>query len=80
MTTAIHTFCRVGADGRVVVPVGVEEAGTEVEVTIAPRNGVKRASEMTPKEHAAFIETIAGKWVGDFPEFPDPPPETRDPL
>jgi hypothetical protein len=80
MTTAIKKLCKVGPDGSVVVAVGIEEAGNEVEVTIAPRSTFKRASEMTAKEHAAFIESIAGTWVGEFPEIPDLPPETRDPL
>ena len=36
MTREIRTTCRVGPDGRIVVPVGVAEAGNEVDVTIAP--------------------------------------------
>ena len=79
MTRSIRTICRVGPDGSVVVPVGVEEAGKEVEVTVAPREG-KWASEMTPEEYAAFIDSVTGKWVGDFPEIEDAPPEERDPL
>ena len=80
MTTSIHTVCKVRPDGSVVVPVGVEEAGNEVEVTISPKPRVKRASDMTPEEYAAFIDGIAGKWEGNFPEIEDLPPETRDPL
>ena len=79
MTGSIHKTCTVRPDGSVVVPVGVEEAGNEVEVTVAPKGG-KRASEMTPEEYAAFIDSITGKWVGDFPEIEDAPPEERDPL
>jgi hypothetical protein len=79
MTGAIHKICTVRADGSIVVPVGLEEAGKEVEVTVAPMEG-KRAGEMTPQEYAAFIDSVAGKWVGDFPEIEDAPPEERDPL
>lgn len=80
MTTAIRKICRVGADGSLVIPVGIEEAGAEVEVTIIPKAGRKKATEMTPQEHAAFIDSIAGTWIGDFPEMSDPPVEIRDPL
>jgi hypothetical protein len=80
MTTVIHTICKVRPDGSVIVPVGIEDAGSEVEVTIAPKRARKLASEMTPEEYAAFIDSIAGKWEGEFPEIEDLPPETRDPL
>jgi hypothetical protein len=80
MTTSIHTTCRVRPDGSVVVPVGVEDAGMEVEVTITPKRKAKRASEMSPEEYSAFIDSIAGKWVGEFPDIEDPPPGSRDPL
>jgi hypothetical protein len=79
MTRAIRITCTVRPDGNVVVPVGLEEAGKEVEVTVAPKGG-KRANEMTPEEYAAFIDSVTGKWVGDFPEIEDAPPEQRDPL
>ncbi len=80
MITAIQKICRVGSDGSVVIPVGIEEAGTEVEVTIIPKTTRKKASQMTPQEHADFIDSIAGTWIGDFPEQSDPPVEVRDPL
>jgi hypothetical protein len=57
----IKTICKVRPDGSIVVPVGVEEAGKEAEVTLAPRKLGKRASEMTPKEYAAFVDSFAGK-------------------
>ena len=78
--TAIRTICKVRPDGNVLVPVGVEDAGTEVEVTVTPKRARKLASEMTPEEYASFIDAIAGKWEGEFPELEDLPPERRDPL
>jgi hypothetical protein len=80
MTTQIRTTCKVRADGSVIVPIGVEEAGNEVEVIVSPKRGGKRASEMTPDEYAAFIDGITGKWIGEFPETDDVPPEERHPL
>jgi hypothetical protein len=80
MTRAIRTICTVRPDGSIVVPVGVEEAGRDVEVTIIPLTPTKRAADMTEDEYAAFIDAIAGQWVGEWPEAPDPPPEARDPL
>ncbi|MDB5322303.1 MAG: hypothetical protein JWN40_3934 [Phycisphaerales bacterium] len=80
MTTEIRAIYKVRSDGSIVVPVGVEEAGNEVEVTVTPRRLGKRASEMTPAEYAAFIDGITGKWVGEFPDIEDVPPEERDPL
>lgn len=81
MITAIRKICRVGNDVSLVIPVGIEEAGAEVEVTIIPnKTAPKMSSQMTPQEHAAFIDSIAGTWIGDFPEISDPPIEIRDPL
>lgn len=80
MTTQIRTTCRVRSDGSVVVPVGIEEAGNEVEVIVSPKPAGKRASEMTTEEYAAFIDSITGKWVGEFPEIDDAAPEERHPL
>jgi hypothetical protein len=34
--TTIRTNVKVGPDGRIVVPVGIDEAGKEVNVTIIP--------------------------------------------
>ena len=80
MTAAIHRICKVGPDGNVLIPVGVEEAGSEVMVTVSPPAVPKLARDMTPEEHRNFILSIAGQWVGDFPEMEDLPPEERDPL
>jgi hypothetical protein len=80
MTGEIRTTCKVGADGRVVIPVGVAEAGTEVDVTISPHAPHKRAGDMTREEYAAFIDSVTGKWIGEFPEIRDLPPQDRDPL
>lgn len=80
MTTEIRTICTVGKDGVVSVPVGVEDAGVEVEVTIKPRAVGKLASEMTREGYAAFLDSIEGKWVGEFPEIDDPPAEPMEAL
>ena len=71
--TTIHVVSKVRADGSVMVPVGVAEAGTEVEVTIAPKLSVRSAG-MTQAEYADFIGRFYGAWIGDFPEIDDPPP------
>jgi hypothetical protein len=34
--TTIRTRLKVGADGKLIVPVGVDEAGREVSVTVIP--------------------------------------------
>ena len=60
---------RVGADGvlRVTVPVGIEDAEKEVQVTVEPL-AAKRT--MTQAEWAAWVDSMAGTWQGDF-ERPD---------
>ncbi len=78
--TTIHTISRVRSDGNILVPVGMDEAGTEVEVTIAPAPSARRAADMTQSEYQAFLESFSDKWVGDFPELNDPPPELIEPL
>ena len=62
------------------VPVGPDHAGEESDVLVSPSTGVGRAAQMTPEEYRAFIESIAGKWVGEFHEPADLPLEKRDDL
>jgi hypothetical protein len=78
MTTTIHKVVEVGADGNLVVPLGPEEAGKKVQITISPHKGQKMVSEMTREEYVEFVNSFAGKWVGDFVEPEDLPPEKRE--
>ena len=106
--SAITGVFKVNADGNVVIPVGPERAGSEVEVSVNPleesqlldrltdeewrrrvaetagaitdptfRRHDKRASEMTADEYAAFIDSMTGNWIGEFPEIDDAPPEEQ---
>ena len=63
--TTIRTTVRVGSDGNVVVPVGAAEAGTEVEVTIAP------AKRITQDEYRRILRRAEGSI--DDPTFARPP-------
>jgi hypothetical protein len=60
MLTTIRKRLRVGADGNVVVPVGAEEAGREVDVTVSAPGNVRAPRQMTQQEWEAFIERLAG--------------------
>lgn len=69
---------RVDSDGmlRVNVPVGASEADREMQVTIEPL-------EATAEEHGkyvAWLESIAGRWQGDFERMPQGEFEQRDSL
>ncbi len=71
---------RVGSDGvlHLALPVGVEEADKEVQVTVEP---ITPKKEMTQEEWRAFILSTAGS-VTD-PTFERPPQgeyEEREPL
>jgi hypothetical protein len=78
MNATIRKTLRVGADGNLVVPVGEEEAGTEVDVIISPRQVRPPVADMTPEQYRGLVDSFAGSWIGDFPEAEDLPLEKRD--
>ena len=65
----------VGTGGilRVDLPLGLEEAGQHVLITIEP-------SSPKPDEWKAGILATAGSWRGDFVTEPTGPLENRNPL
>ena len=70
----------VGTGGilRVDLPLGTEEAGQQVLITIEPssnKNNMPKAESWK----AAVLAT-AGSWQGDFVEDPIGPPEDSNPL
>ncbi len=70
---------RVGADGvlRVNVPVGINEADQAVRITVEPASPQKT---MTQTEWAAWVDSMAGTWQGDFQRPPQGEFQERDPL
>ena len=70
---------RVGHDGvlRVTIPLGIEEAETEVRVMVEPLP-MKKA--LTQSEYAAWVDSLAGSWQGDFERPPPGSLEEREPL
>ena len=70
---------RVGSDGvlRVTVPVGLDEADQEVQVTVEPVPG---RTKMTQEEWAAWVQSMAGSWQGGFERPPQGELQERDPL
>ena len=69
---------RIDGDGvlRVVVPIGVTEADREVQVTVVPLS--HPVDEQA--EYIAWLDSIAGKWQGEFALMPQGGLETRDVL
>jgi hypothetical protein len=70
---------KVGSDGvlHLTLPVGVEEADKEVQVTVEP---ITPQEEMTQKEWEAWVDSMAGSWQGDFERPPQGELEERDPF
>lgn len=70
---------RVGADGvlHVTVPLGVTDAGREVEVTIEPALSTSTAAQQDWHE---FVRETAGAWQGDLVRPPQGDYENRDEL
>ena len=70
---------RVGSDGvlHLALPVGVEEADKEVQITVEPMPPKKA---MTQEEWEAWVDSMAGSWQGDFERPPQGEFEERDPL
>jgi hypothetical protein len=77
--TRIVLKSKVGRDGvlHLTVPLGVEEADKEVQVTVEP---VAPKPAMTQAEWAAWVKSMAGTWEGDFERPPQGELEERDPL
>jgi hypothetical protein len=65
----VKTRSRIAADGTVTVPVGFEDIGREVDVTVTPVRG-KMASDMTQEEWVVFVNKTAGSI--DDPAFVRP--------
>jgi hypothetical protein len=59
------------------VPVGLEEADKEVQVTVEP---VAAKKPMTQEEWQAWVDSMAGTWQGDFERPPQGEYEEREPL
>ena len=56
---------KVGADGilHLSVPIGLAEADTEVKVTV---ESVSSEKPRTQQEWSAWVDSMAGSWLGDF--------------
>jgi hypothetical protein len=70
---------RVGSDGvlHLALPVGAEEANKEVQVTVEP---ITPKKDMTQEEWAAWVDSMAGAWQGNFERPPQGELEERDAL
>lgn len=75
--TRIVLQSRTGPDGtlRLDVPLGLEQAGSEVQVVIE-----SVARPLTPAEYANWVRSMAGAWQGDFERPPQGEYEHREPL
>ena len=72
--TRIVLKSKVGADGVLHVALGAAEANHDVKVTIEPL--ASTAEEQA--EYVAWLDSIAGKWQGDFDRMPQGDFEQRD--
>jgi len=70
---------RVSPDGvlRVNLPVGMEGADQEVQVTVEP---LAPKAAMTQDQWASWVDSMAGSWKGDFDRPPQLPLEEREPF
>ncbi len=70
---------RLSADGvlQLTLPLGADEAGRDVRITIDP---VRPKKEITPEEWREGILATAGSWQGEFERPPQAELEEREPL
>ena len=70
---------KVSSDGilHLSVPVGLEEAEKEVQVTVEPCAAKK---PMTQQEWRDWVDSMAGSWQGEFERPPQGDYEQRAPL
>lgn len=68
---------KIGEDGslHLDVPVGMNDAGREVQVTVEPL-----APAVSDGEWRAWVQSMAGSWEGDFERPPQGEFEQREPL
>jgi hypothetical protein len=74
--TTIRTTVRVGSDGNITLPVGVSEAGKEVDVVVTPAR-----PKLTQEQYVELVKRTAGS-ITD-PTFVRPPQwelREREPL
>lgn len=64
--TQIRTRARVGPDGNITVPIGMADAGAEVEVVVTPMK-----PQISDEEYQAILARTAGS-ISD-PTFGRPP-------
>jgi hypothetical protein len=74
--TRMTLSTRVGSDGVLHVPLGSAAADCAVKVTIEP---VLPTAEEQSK-YSDWLDSIAGKWQGDFDRMPQVEFERRDSL
>jgi len=70
---------KVGSDGvlNLTLPVGMQAAGKDVQVTVEPATPQQA---ITQAEWAAWVQSLAGTWQGNFERPPQGHLEERDPL
>jgi hypothetical protein len=70
---------KVNSDGilHLSVPVGLEEADKEVQVTVEP---CAAKAAMTQEEWRTWVDSMAGTWQGDFERRSQGEYEEREPL
>jgi hypothetical protein len=73
----IVVHAKAGPDGtlHLDLPLGSEQAGREVRVVIE-----SVAKPLTQAEYAAWVQSMAGTWQGDFERPPQGEYERREPL
>lgn len=69
---------QIGTDGvlHLDIPMGMSEAGRQVQITIEPDAIALKAQQ----DHRDFLDATAGAWQGDFERPEQGEYETRDPL
>lgn len=70
---------RVGADGvlQLKIPVGIDAANQEVRIIVEP---APLKPITSPADWAAWVDSMAGAWQGDFERPPQGELQERDPL
>lgn len=77
IVSRLVVHAKAGPDGmlHLDVPLGPEQAGSEVQIVI---ESVPRPR--TPAEYANWVRSMAGAWQGDFERPPQGEYEDREPL
>lgn len=78
--TTYHRDVRINDQGDLLIHLGPQEAGRQVNVLVEPISSSHAPEPLTQEEYRRRVEKLAGAWRGEFEEAGELPYEIRSEL